>query len=120
MPPAKPLLSLDELVTFACTQGTDPRHLRLVLGMYKLEEMKMEDPCGIAAWYGNLTILALLRNHGIPWGRSMERAVQRNQIHVKSWMFTNGYRMDKHEPTGWLSTSPQKSLAYRRAALLNA
>ena len=120
MPPAKPLLSLDELVTFACTQGTDPRHLRLVLGMYKLEEMKMEDPCGIAAWYGNLTILALLRNHGIPWGRSMERAVNRNQIHVKSWMFTNGYRMDKHEPTGWLSTSPQKSLAYRRAALLNA
>jgi hypothetical protein len=120
MPPAKPLLSLDELVTFACTQGTDPRHLRLVLGMYKLEEMKMEDPCGIAAWYGNLTILALLRNHGIPWGRSMERAVNRNQFHVKSWMFTNGYRMDKHEPTGWLSTSPQKSLAYRRAALLNA
>jgi len=120
MPPAKPLLSLDELVTFACTHGSDPRHLRLVLGMYKLEEMKMEDPCGIAAWYGNLTILALLRNHGIPWGRSMERAVNRNQIHVKSWMFTNGYRMDKHEPTGWLSTSPQKSLAYRRAALLNA
>jgi len=116
----KPHLPLDELVTFACTQGTDPRHLRLVLGMHKLDEMKMVDPCGIAAAHGNLTILALLRNHGIPWGRSLERAVERNQIHVKVWMFTNGYRMDRREPTSWLSTSPPKSLVYRREALLNA
>lgn len=113
-------LPLDELVTFACTQGADPRHLRTVLGMYKLEEMIYEDPCGIAASYGNLTILALLRSHGIPWGRSMERAAQGNQIHVKSWMFTNGYRMDKREPTGWLSTSRPRSLVYRREALMSA
>lgn len=111
---------LDQLVKFACTQGSDPRHLRLVLGMFKLEEMKMEDPCGIAAWYGNLTILALLRNHGIPWGRSMQRAVERNQFHVKSWMFMNGYRMDKREPTSWQSTSPPTSLVYRREALMSA
>jgi hypothetical protein len=80
----------------------------------------MEDPCGIAAWYGNLTILALLRNHGIPWGRSMQRAVERNQFHVKSWMFMNGYRMDKREPTSWQSTSPPTSLVYRREALMSA
>jgi hypothetical protein len=60
--------NLDQLVEFACTQGSDPRHLRLVLGMFKLEEMKYEDPCGIAASYGNLTILALLRQHNVPWG----------------------------------------------------
>jgi len=111
--------NLDQLVEFACTQGSDPRHLRLVLGMFKLEEMKYEDPCGIAASYGNLTILALLRQHDVPWGGSLEKAVGRNQIHVKAWMFMNGYRMDKHEPTSWQSTSPPPSLVYRREALLS-
>jgi hypothetical protein len=101
----KVYLCLDELVTFACTQGSDPRHLRLVLGMYKIEEMNARDPCGIAAKYGNLTILALLRNHGFPWGGAMEMAVQGNQTHVKSWMHLNGYRTDKHEPTSSLSIS---------------
>jgi hypothetical protein len=112
-------VNIDQLVEFACTQGSDPRHLRLVLGMYKAEEMIYEDPCGIAASYGNLTILALLRENGIPWGGSMRRAVERNQIHVKAWMFRNGYHMDKREPTSWQSTSPPPSLVYRREALLS-
>lgn len=112
-------LSLDYLVEFACAHGSDPRHLRLVLQMNKLEEMQCEDPCGIAASYGNLTILALLRQHGIPWGESMRRAVERNQIHVKRWMLANGYRMDKREPTSWQSISHPEKLVYRRAALMS-
>lgn len=106
-------MSLDHIVQFACAEG-EIRHLRLILGIARVEELDFDDPCGIAAAHGNITVLAILREHGIPWGTAFSKAIDRNQFHVLQWMLKN---TGARAPTSSQSTSLPPSLVYRRAAL---
>lgn len=107
-------MSLDRIVDYACTRGGDLRHLRLCLGI-GADHYGYKDPCGVAASFGNVTVLRVLREAGVPWGRAYARAIEARQFHVVRWMLST----DTREPTDSQSTSLPKSLAYRRAALLS-
>ena len=107
-------MSLDRVVEFACREG-EIRHLRLILAMDGVHDYAYTDPCGIAAAYGNVTVLAMLREHGIPWGATLSRAIEHEQFHVVRWVLKRG--TGTRAPTDLQSTSRRPALVFRRAAL---
>lgn len=109
-------MSLDRIVEFACREG-DLRHLRLVLSMNASYDYGFADPCAVAAAYGNVTVLALLRSYDIPWGAAFVSAILRQQMHVVEWMLKQGFHKDERAPIDSQSTSLRASLAFRRESL---